>query len=183
MKKVVRLALALCALALAAPAAAQAQQRSTLGFGVSIVPFANPSFDLPTAELYLPIRVAPAFRLEPSLGIYSHNEPTPGTDTRDITIGVGAFWVKPVVATVDLYVGGRLKLNFAEAKTTAANGATTSNSDTDVFIAAALGGEYYLVPQFSLGLEGELGYYDHGAVNGDTSGVFTTGLAFLRLYF
>ncbi len=183
MKNFVRLALAACALALAVPAAAQQTQRPTLGFGISFVPFAQPSADLPTVELYLPIRVAPAFRLEPSLGIYSRNEPSPGTDRRDITVGVGAFWVKQLAAPADMYVGGRLRLNFADAKTTFANGTTASDSDTDIFIAAALGGEYYLVPQFSLGLEGELGYYDHGDVNLGTSGVFTTGLAFLRLYF
>src|SRR5512146_425209 len=182
MKNVVRLALALCALALASPAAAQ-QARPTFGFGVSILPFAQPSVVLPTAELYLPIRVAPAFRLEPSLGIFTSNEPTPGTDTRDITIGVGAFWVKQLAAPLDMYVGGRLKLNFAHVSTTNAAGTTASDSDTDLVLAAALGGEYYVATQLSVGLEGELGLYDHGNVSGDDTGVFTTGLAFLRIYF
>ncbi len=177
MKNVVRLALALCALAAAVPAAAQ-QQRPKIGFGVSFAPFAQATTALPSAELYLPIRIAPAFRLEPSLGIYTNDQPSPGTDRRDITIGVGAFWVKSVAAPVDMYVGGRLKLNFAHEENPAA-----SDSATDMFLAAALGGEYYVVPQFSVGFEGELGLYDHGSVNGDDSGFFTTGLAFLRLYF
>ncbi len=175
MKNVVRLALALCALALAAPAAAQQQQRPTLGLGISVVPLEVVG---PTVELYVPIRIAPNFRLEPSIGIFSRDVPAGGTDTRDFTLGVGAFFVKPIAAPIDMYMGGRLKLNFAHSD----NG-VTSDSDTDLSIAAALGGEYYLVPQFSVGLEGELGLYQHGTVNGDDSGWFTTGLAFLRLYF
>ena len=177
MKNAARLAVALAALTLAAPAAAQQQQRPTLGFGISIVPL-EVAGQVPTVEVYLPIRIAPQFRLEPSLGIFSRNV-SGGTDTSNVTIGVGGFWVATVSAPVDLYAGGRLKLNFAHQSTVAAG----STSDTDVSIAAALGGEYYLVPHFSLGLEGQLGYYSHGAINGDDSGWFTTGVAFLRLYF
>ncbi len=178
MKNVVRLALALCALALAVPAAAQQQQRPMLGFGVSFVPFASPSAILPTAELYLPINVAPVLRIEPSLGIFSRDV-SGGTKTRDVTLGVGVFYVKSIAAPVDMYVGGRLKLNFAHVETAA--GAT--ESDTDVFVAAALGGEYYVVPKFSVGFEGNLGLYQQGTVNGDASGWYTTGLGFMRLYF
>jgi hypothetical protein len=183
MKNVARLALALSALALASPAAAQQQTRPMLGFGISVAPIAEAAFTSPTVELVLPIRVAPAFKLEPSLGIFSRDRPSPGTDTRDITLGVGAFWVKPIAAPMDMYVGGRLKLNFAHESTTTGAGTTVSDSGTDMSIAAALGGEYYVVPQFSVGLEGQLGLYNHSLINGDDSGFFTNGLAFLRLYF
>ncbi len=177
MKNVVRLALALCALAAAVPAAAQQQQRHTIGFGISVVPI-DAAGVTPTIELYLPIRVAPAFRLEPSLGIFSRDV-SGGNKTRDFTLGLGAFWVKPVATAVDMYAGGRLKLNFARFE----NAAGVSDDGTDFSLAGALGGEYYVVPAFSVGLEGQLGLYDHGSVNGDNSGFFTTGLAFLRLYF
>jgi hypothetical protein len=178
MKNVVRLALALCAFAIAAPANAQQQARPTLGFGISMMPFAQPSALLPTAELYLPIRIAPAFRLEPSLGIFSRDV-SGGNKTRDFTLGVGGFWVKPIATPGDMYVGARLKLNFARVE----NAAGVSDSGTDFSLAAALGGEYYVVPQFSVGLEGQLGLYQNSTVSGDDSGFFTTGLAFLRLYF
>ncbi len=177
MKNVVRLALALCALALAVPAAAQ-QARPKLGFGISVVPFASPSAILPSAELYLPIRVAPQLKIEPSLGIFTRDV-SGGNKTRDVTLGVGVFYVKPLAAPVDMYVGGRLKLNFAHEE----NAAGVGTSDTDVFVAAALGGEYYVVPAFSVGFEGNLGLYQQGTVNGDASGFYTTGLAFMRLYF
>jgi hypothetical protein len=177
MTHAVRLSLAAAAaLAVAAPAAAQQQPpRPQVGLGISITP--NDAFTgvSETVELYVPILLAPQIRIEPSLGILSSND---GTDRRDFTLGIGGFWVAPVAGPVDMYAGGRLKLNFAHVSSAAG-----SDSSTDVSIAAALGGEYYLVPHFSLGLEGQLGYYSHGAVNGDTDGFYTTGLAFLRLYF
>jgi hypothetical protein len=178
MKKVV---VALAALALAAPAFAQQQpppaseHRSQLGIGVSITPSAVVS---PTIEVYLPIQVGPALRIEPSLGIATVNQPTGGTDTSDITLGVGVFLQQRVAQPVDLYVGGRLKLNFASVDTGA-----TDDSGTDFIIAAAIGGEYYLVPKFSIGLEGQLGFFSNSDVSGDNSGFFTTGLGFLRVYF
>ena len=179
MKHAVRLALALSALALATPAAAQQQPRPVIGLGISIVPNDTLAGVNQTIEIYVPIRIAPQIRLEPSLGIFSSND---GTDHRDFTLGIGGFWVAPVAGPVDLYAGGRLKLNFAHVKTTTAAG-SVSDDDTDVSIAATLGGEYYLVTHFSIGLEGQLGYYSHGTVNGNNDGFFTTGLAFLRLYF
>ena len=180
MKSIIRLALALSALALAAPAAAAEQQRPKIGLGIAIAPY-DAAGVLPAIEVYVPIRIAPQFRLEPSLGIYTRNAPTGGTDTSDITLGIGAFWVKQISAPVDLYAGGRLKLDFASS-----DDGVTSDSDTNIVLAGALGGEYYLVSQFSLGLEAQLGLYQRGtagAFGGDDSGFFTTGLAFLRLYF
>jgi hypothetical protein len=79
---------------------------------------------------------------------------------------------------VDLYYGGRLKLNFASVDDGAAD-----ESGVDLILAGALGGEYYLVPRFSVGLEGQLGFFTDSEASGDDSGLFTTGLAFLRLYF
>jgi hypothetical protein len=182
----IRLAVALCALALAAPAAAQSQpqpqaqpQRPAVGVGVSVVPFSDAGGAMSTIEVYVPIRVAPQLRLEPSLGIFTRDRNGTGaTDTRDVTLGVGVFYVKPIAGPVDMYVGGRLKLNFAHS-----DDGVTSNSDTDLLIAGALGGEYYLVSHFSVGLEAQLGLYQRGDVSGDDSGWFTTGLAFMRFYF
>jgi hypothetical protein len=178
MKKTLRLALAVAALAVATTASAQ--QRPTLGLGISIVPL-EVSGLTPTVEVYLPIQVAPQFRIEPSLGIFTSDEDG-GAETSDLTLGVGAFFVKRIAAPADMYMGARLKLNFASVDTGVAD-----DSDTDLVLAAAVGGEYYLVPQFSLGLEAQLGLYQLGDVSAaafDTdSGFFTTGLAFLRLYF
>lgn len=185
MKKVV---VALAALVLAAPAFAQVEQsgsRPQFGLGVSIMPLLPSTTSVaalaPTIEVYAPIQVAPALRIEPSLGIHTNDQPTGSAlaDRKNITLGVGVFLQQKVAAPVDVYVGGRLKLNFASADFPGGG----SDSGTDVIIAAAAGGEYYLVPKFSVGLEAQLGFYSNTAVSGDDSGFFTNGLAFLRVYF
>lgn len=177
-----RFAVALAALALAAPALAQdtAGRDGTVGLGVSIVPLEGAG-TLPTIELYVPIKLAPQLRLEPSIGIQTSDRENNGNnlDTSDVTLGLGVFFVQSVAAPLDFYAGGRLKLNF-----TSWDDGVNDDSGTDVIIAGALGGEYYLVPKFSLGLEGQLGYYSRSEASYDeASGFFTTGLAFLRLYF
>ncbi len=43
--------------------------------------------------------------------------------------------------------------------------------------------KHYLATNFSLGAEAQLGFRSDSDVSGDTSGLFTTGLAFLRFYF
>jgi hypothetical protein len=172
-----RLAAALAALCLAGSAAAQ-ERRPTLGLGVAIDPFADTTFPGSTIQLYVPMQIAPNLRIEPSLGILTVDAPAGGTDSTDITLGIGLFVTRRVAPPVDLHLGGRLKLNFASV-----DDGVFDDSGTDLAIAAAIGGEYYLVSRFSLGLEGQLGLYQNSDVSADTSGFFTTGLGFLRVYF
>jgi hypothetical protein len=174
--------IALAAALLAVSLAAAAQERPRVGLGIGIAPFAVPSMHAGvvsrTVEVYVPLAVAPSFRLEPSLGLATNDQPGNGVDTRDLTLGLGAFFVSRLAPTADLYAGGRLKLNFAKVSVPGA-----SDSGTDLLLAGALGGEVYLVPRLSLGAEAELGLYQNSAVSGDDSGWFTTGIAFLRVYF
>jgi hypothetical protein len=167
-----KLAFVIAALALALPAAAQ-ENRTRFGLGVSITPEAAFA---PTVELYLPIDLRGNLRIEPSLGIFTTD--AGDASASDITLGVGVFLMRRVAQPVNLYYGGRFKLNFASA-----DDGVNDDSGTDISIAGALGGEYYLVPNFSLGLEGQLGFRSTSDVNGDVSGFFTTGLGFLRVYF
>jgi hypothetical protein len=177
-----KLVVALAALVVSTAAHAQ-EARRPVGVGISIVPIESGNAVNPTVEVYAPIALAPTLRLEPSLGIAAHDAPGNGVDTRDLTIGAGLFYVQKVAAPFDLYMGGRLKLNFAHASQP--NGG--SSSGTDVLIAAALGGEEYLSPHFSVGAEAQLGFRSNSdtsaATTGDSSTWFTTGLAFLRFYF
>jgi hypothetical protein len=179
MNRIIRIAAVAAVLSLAAPAAAQ-ERRPTIGVGIGITPLdSRTDVLLPPIEVYLPIAIAPNFRLEPSLGIFTFDPSGVGrTETSDITLGIGAFFVKSLAPQADMYVGGRLKLNFASR-----DDGVNDDSDTDLIVAAALGGEYYLAPQLSLGLEAQLGIYQRGDVSGDDSGFFTHGLAFLRLFF
>lgn len=181
MKTHVRLALALAAIALAAPAAAQ--DRPAFGIGVGLQPFADtPVSDgvggVPTIQIYLPIQIAPTLRLEPSFGLFTRDPDGAGRETSDFTLGVGLFYTSRVAPPVDLHLGARLKLNFASFEEGARD-----ESGTDLAIAAAVAGEYYLAARFSLGVEAQLGLYQNGDVHGDDSGFFTTGLAFARVYF
>lgn len=178
-----KLALALAALAIALPAAAQQQTRTNIGLGVGIVPLDGGFQNFGrTVEVYMPIGIGSNLRVEPSLGIATQDAPTGGMDTKDLTLGVGVFALKRAgSAPVDLYFGGRLKLNFASW-----DDGVNDDSGVDLSIAGALGSEYYFVPKFSIGLEGQLGFYSNSeaaAFAADTSGFFTTGLAFLRMYF
>ncbi len=165
--------------ALAQPATVSAEERPKVGIGVGVFP-TDPVLPR-TFEVYVPLNVAPQLRLEPSLGIYTSSNDA--EDTSDVTIGVGVFYVQRLVSTADMYLGGRVKLNFASVSPTG----LPSTSGTDLTIAAALGGECFLAPKFSVGLEGQLGFYSLGKVTapgGDTTtGFFTNGLTFLRVYF
>jgi len=174
--------LTLAAAVLGLTFSAAAQERPSIGLGIGIAPFAVPSVHAGvvsrTVEIYVPLAIAPTFRLEPSVGLATNDQPGNGVDTRDLTLGIGGFFVSRLAATADMYAGGRLKLNFAKVSVPGA-----SDGGTDLQIAGALGGEVYLVPRLSLGAEAELGLYQNSSVSGDDSGWFTTGVAFLRVYF
>jgi hypothetical protein len=177
-----KLAFVVAALALALPAAAQEKQ-TRLGLGVAITPNDFFQGEAQTVSLYMPIDIGAGLRVEPSLGIFSNNPGGDGgTDTSNLTLGAGVFGVKRVAEPLNLYFGGRVKLNFASW-----DDGTNDDSGVDLSVAGALGGEYFLVPKFSLGLEGNLGFYSNSEANltnvGDSSGFFTDGLAFLRMYF
>ena len=178
-----KLALALSALSVLAFASSAAAQGGKVGIGVGIGAddlISTTGFDPPTVEVYVPIAIAPNLRVEPSLGILTADDNTTDVTTRDLTIGVGVFLLQKAAQTADLYVGGRLKLNFANVDTPAGD-----DSSTDFLLAAAIGGEYYVATRFSLGVEAQLGYYNLGDVSGvssDTSGFFTNGVLFARFY-
>jgi hypothetical protein len=152
--------------------------RPQLGLGIAILPFGSSLGASSPVEVYLPLLVAREIRLEPSLGLRVDNGPSGGTDRRDLTLGVGAFLVRRLAPAVDLLLGGRLKLNLARLSVPG-----RSRSGTDLLLAGAVGGEYFPAAHFSLGLEANLGFFQNSEVSGDDSGLLTTGLAFLRVYF
>jgi hypothetical protein len=174
MKSFVRLAALAAALAVAAPASAQQAQHGNprIGLGVAVTPVDPiPSRFGTPIEIFVPIALAPQFRIEPSIGFITQDNVG-----SLFTLAIGGFFVNQVAPQVDLYAGGRLKLNRVHDD-------VADDSDTDLILAAAVGGEYFFVPKFSLGLEAQVGLYTLGDINGDTDGFFTNGLAFLRVYF
>jgi hypothetical protein len=167
-------------LAAGVPAAAQSA-RPAVGVGIGVVPLDSLGI-LPTVEAYVPLRVAPAFRLEPSLGVFTNDQRTGGIDSTNVTVGIGAFWVTRVAEPTDVYLGGRLKLNFVSV-----DDGVTHDDETDWTLAAAVGGEHYLGTHFSIGAEAQLGHYQNGRLSGARAvndyGTFTSGVAFVRFYF
>src|SRR5512133_2274506 len=114
------------------PGATQAQERPGVGVGISVVPL-QVGGNSPTVEILLPLRAGPTLRIEPSLGIRTVNRPSRlgFEDERDVTLGVGIFLMQKVAEPLDLYAGGRLKLNFARVSASAGGG---SDSGTDVIV-------------------------------------------------
>jgi hypothetical protein len=107
----VRLAAVAAALAVASPAVAQQRQGPRVGLGISVVPIQAGLDILPPVEIYVPIAVTPNFRIEPSLGIFTFDGDV--QEQSNVTLGIGAFLVNGLASNVDMYAGGRLKLNFA----------------------------------------------------------------------
>jgi len=166
------------ALSLPALAAEPAQSKTRFGLGVALFPI-DAAATMPTLEVYVPIALSDGLRLEPSLGIFTRNRGGNGTDTSDFTLGVGLLVVSHVGPSTNMLYGGRLKLNFASASTPGAG----SDSGTDVSLAGAFGAEQILGERFAVGLEAQLGYYSQSTVSGDASGLFTTGVVFVRVWF
>lgn len=170
---------AVAALAAAAPAAAQGR----IGLGVAA------NFDsidsgvgiLGGSRVYVlvPIQLAGSLRVEPMVGINTVD--TGGLDASDITLGAGVLFALTASPQAAVYAGGRLALDFVSWDTGVADA-----SGIDFRIAGAVGGEYYLAPRFSMGVEANLGYYstsDGNVAIPDTSGFYTAGNLIGRFYF
>lgn len=181
------------ALAAASPAIAQekgqaAAEKSRIGVGVSLTTFdiATASVGSPVAtpaDIYVSIDLG-QLRIEPSLGI-NHFSIDGGTKATSFNLGVGALLLFKQARTASVYVGPRLFLDFVSTK----NGAGFSDSGTDFTLAAALGGEWFADPHFSLGAEARLGF-TIGSQLSDAGNILrrgathigTSGLFFLRFY-
>lgn len=164
----------------AAPAPVPQGRRPTVGFGIGIVPFDSRYSGLPY-EIYLPINVSSEFRLEPSAGALTNIPRTGGVERSFVTLGLGAFWVDRVAPSTDVYLGGRVKMCIVTT-----DDGVTNDSENDFTLAAAIGGEFYVGSNFSVGAEAQFGHYQNGRLFGylapNDRGTFTTGVAFLRFY-
>jgi hypothetical protein len=199
MMTLVKSAALAAALAAAAPAAAQQQSQAApqggklgIGLGLSTSGSAN------TAQLvFVPINALPNLRIEPFLGWARADVDaapagsggslfTPGSGkSSDFSLGVGGFWVAPVVAQVQLYAGGRLALQWESFKNTA--GAKWER--TNFLLAPTFGTEWIPHPRVAIGAEFMLGllwYGDTDFPNGTSgaggTGSFTQGTLFARFY-
>ncbi len=201
MNRIIRIVALASALAAAAPAIAQQQgSQARIGLGIGL-----PTSELAplilldfgggagiTPQLYVPINLTPNIRIEPQIGILTLNDDATDSSASYWSIGTGAFWVMPLGGNVGMYVGPRLVLSFLNVEDVGGTGVVTKTEGTDVFVAAALGGEYSVTPRFSVGAEGQLGYTSIGDRDTTVGGVTVTtqggsswatqGVLFVRVY-
>lgn len=207
--------LAAAAAALAIPPAVQAQQKDAvkIGIGASIEAFNYAQFGAMTlgavpanvpVSVYVPIQITPHLRIEPSLGLatYSQDRAAAALGTGEVSghawnIGVGVLYYLAPAQPAGFYVGGRLGLVFSGRTTVnGANTVLTEGSETDFYLRGVLGGEYYLAPRFSVGVEAQLGPTFYGnesltvtpgpspaTVSRNLTGWNTSGLVFARFFF
>ena len=150
MNKTIAVFAVVAAVLLAAPTADAAPELRKFGFGV------NAGTNLGFA---VPINLTPTFRIEPLLTIINSktttkpqggDEGTSGSST--IAAGVGAYSLMRTEGPYLRYVGGRVGAVLGSTSPKQGDDEITE-SWTDIFIAGALGSEYFFNPRFSLGAE------------------------------
>ncbi len=202
MKTPLRVAAVFAAAALAGTASAQQQpDHVRVGLGVGLPTSELSSLfstatvgtaGLLPAQIYVPIDFTRHFRLEPEVGIIARSQDG-GNDAAYYTFGAGAFYVSPLAQSAHLYAGGRVVLGLERSTTNAGGGFDTKTKGTDVYVAAAFGGEVLPHPRIGIGAEAQLGGWAIGDRKSTTAGVTTTerggssvqtqGVIFVRLYF
>jgi hypothetical protein len=187
MNIVVRMAALAAALAFAAPAVAQ-QKDANVGIGIGLTD--GPFFT--GTEIFVPINVSPNFRIEPLIGIDRIDIDGGGGEASNFLIGAGLFWVNPIASQANIYMGGRLALNFASSTDAGVN--PDEDERTDFFLGPALGGEWLPHPRIAIGAEAMLGFLaigDTETTDGLTgaktetpggSEIATQGTVFVRVY-
>jgi hypothetical protein len=130
----------------------------------------------------VPIHLS-SIRLEPQVGYRQISRSIEGEDDESsslLEIGGGVFTPLQTYEGGSVYAGGRVGIVQQSQST-----GNTTMSESGFFIGPALGGEYYLGDQFSLGAEAALYYRGIPTpANEDVSRstISTNGRAFVRVY-
>lgn len=180
--------LVLASLLAAAPAAAQRSARVGLGVGLSSLDFGPlVSGSAPPAHLYVPIDLSARLRIEPQLGLVTFNG-DPGDDFSRLDLGVGVLFQRSITQQLAAYVGPRVVLSFVSDEIDVGPGFDDATG-IDARILGAVGGEYRPHPNFSFGVEGQLGFTavgdketDAGPEIGGGSSLHTGAIVFFRAF-
>ncbi|MBN2031425.1 hypothetical protein JW824_14420 [bacterium] len=165
---------------------------SRIGIGLSLSEVRRRYFyideDEITHNIFIPINIGKSFRFEPQLGFDSYSE----EDEYDkscisyLQLGIGIFPILWRNKTI-LYFGGRLCFLFSSYTYTYKYYGDTkwrTNKESDfgfLFVAPAIGGEYFVCEKLSLGGEIQLKFLSNNSEN--TKHYFTHTLFFTRFYF
>jgi Outer membrane protein beta-barrel domain len=161
--------------------------RQSFGVGVSLdmtptdgfVVGAGPGFEARTGNIHVAIRAGRSIRIEPMIGYARDRRKTSSsTNTSQETFSVlraslGALYLIPRGSSFQVYTGGRLGMwrLRTEDRTTSPGFPTFSSSakQTNLFLSAVFGGEYFIVPAFSVGGEAQLTYTSYGDIDFDVN--------------
>jgi hypothetical protein len=150
----------------------------------------------------MPLRFA-NISVEPELSFYSASQDTtyPSTPTNnrendfhEYILETGVYWRRPVVPSVEMYLGGRVGyVKYAYTYTYPLSPASNYKyEESGYFLGPTLGAEYFFSKNFSLGLDVSLLYestsgkeVDAGVVSisQDRTGINYQSRARLRFYF
>ncbi len=210
-----RIAILAAVAALSFAPSARAAETARVGIGVGVEPFnffghinapfiaGGPLGNTPPVSFYVPINVLPNLRIEPQIGYWhigaNPNNVPNGTDysLSAFSIGAGAFFYVAPATPVGFYVGGRLAVVYNKVSTLVTQGppqVIAETSETDFSIAPTVGGEYAVLPRFTVGAELQLPITFYGnpsttaagttvTTNLDRGGVSTNAVIFLRYFF
>jgi hypothetical protein len=163
------------------------------------------NFDARTGNLHFPVRISRSIRLEPTLGYAretrEQSDPSSSSEGKFsvLRVGLGIMFLLPRGESFLAYAGARVGLRRRTQEITnrfTGFPSTTSRiQQTDKFLSAVFGGEYFLAPYFSLGGEAQVTYMAYGEPDVDTdppqpgpqlqfdgSSLATAGLIVIRWY-
>jgi hypothetical protein len=184
MKLRVRMAAVSVALFLTLATTVPAEAQIGIGVGIrsSLVSEVQ---SLLTPTVYVPIFVSDRLMVEPEVGLIRVSEDDGGTDETAtfLTLGAGLLFEIGDVGDGRIYAGPRLgivRASFSEE----IDGGEFSDSNSNLFLAGVVGGEFFLQESFSLGGEAGLRYLDTGGFDDSDGSLFTTTAEFrVRWYF
>jgi hypothetical protein len=113
--------------------------------------------------IYVPVQVSEGFRLEPFAGYY-RNEFDSDSGTFGLSgysVGSGFFRTVPFGERAQAYFGARLSYSYSKYRNVSAD-----ETGQGYRVAPVLGGEIFLLPQLSVGVEA-YAYYSDTDIDGD----------------
>jgi hypothetical protein len=136
-----------------------------------------------TSTVLIPINLKQHFRLEPEVGMLWFNSKSDNQKSYGTSTGLGAFYMFQR-GKVNFYTGLRFMFDQGKVKNySSTDGESSTDKFTDIKVGPALGFEYFLVNNFSVG--GEIGLQYTSSKMADLKNQmfnFDSGL-FMRVYF
>ena len=108
-------------------------------------------------KIYIPINTE-HFLIEPTLVIIKDNNDVAGSfpltsKTESIQLGIGIFKKNAIIKNTNFYYGARFGHIKNDNETVYSNNQLSTSKDNGFFIAPTIGAEYFIINNFSIGLD------------------------------